>query len=278
MRILLATIIVTLTFPAAVAHGQAANVPAKGAAQTAPQASSQPKPAPSQPTAAVPPGASRGPGAAPGTVSTAQAPAVVAPSSLLQPSLKQAQNTLFSLKLDKWKKGSVREEAETNVMSLLHDLQTNIPPLMSAADAAPGEVSQSIPLLKHMDAFYDVLLRVEEASRVSAPGDQINALEGALLGVNKARIALDDHLAEQAAIREKQIVSLESDLRAQKEAAAREPMAESVQATQPCKPAPAPAHRKRKSTSAKTTAPATNTTTANPAAKPSPSTPAPKPQ
>lgn len=205
-------------------------------APSATQSGAQPAPAPSQ-TQAVPAGTQNQPVAP-------MAP--VTASALLQPALTETQTTLNLLKLDKWKKGSVRDEAGENVNALLRDLQTNLPPLMTAADASPTALSQAIPLIKHLDAFYDVLLRVEEASRVSAPSEQVSALQQLLLSVNKARIAYDDLLQAQAASHEKQAFALQTELQAQKETiAAQQAKATAVAAT-PCKPA-TPAHKKRRS-------------------------------
>lgn len=234
MGIPAAALILTLLIPAGAVFAQAANPDS--------QSGSQP---PTSPQAAAP----------------AATTAPVAASSLLEPALTLTQNTLAGLKLDKWKKGTVREEAEANVSSLLNDLQTNMPPLLSAADGAPGDLSKTIPVLKHLDAVYDVLLRVEEASRVVAPAEQISALQQALLDVNKARMALDDQMTAQAASQEKQLVDLQASLRTEKETEARElKTASETKATTPCKPE-APAHRKRR------TAPAKKTTT-QPAAGP----------
>src|SRR6185437_8551654 len=83
----------------------------------------------------------------------APAPAVRTASAILQPALSQAQETLSTLKVEKWKKGSVRDEAGANVSALLHDLQTNIPPLLAASDSEPTALSSAIPLIKHLDAF-----------------------------------------------------------------------------------------------------------------------------
>lgn len=193
-----------------------------------------------------------------------QATAPATASDLLLPALNQAQTTLKSLNLDKWKRGSVREEATANVSSLLHDLDNNMQPLITAADAAPGQLSKAIPLIKHLDAFYDVLLRVEEGARVSAPPDQIDALQQALLRVSQARIAYDDVLQTQAAGQEKQVVDLQTAVRAEQESAKeaeRKAAATSASATAPCKPA-TPTHRRRRTTpSKKTTAPPAQGTT-----------------
>jgi hypothetical protein len=225
------------------------------------QPAAQPQAAPTTP----PPGVAS---TAAANAAAAMSPAITA-SSLLQPALTQTQSTLSTLKIDKWKKGSVRDEAGENVNALMRDLQSNIPPLITAADAEPGSLSRALPLMKHLDAFYDVLLRVEEASRVSAPGEQITALQQTLLDVNKARNSYDDQMQAYAATQEKQIFNLQTQLRtAQEESAARETKT-SAAATQPCKPA-IPAHRKRRST--------TGTGTTTNSGKPSAGTPAAKPQ
>ncbi len=188
------------------------------------------------------------------------------PSSLLKPSLTTVQNTLNALKLDKWKKGSVRDEAGEHVESLLKDLQTNVPPLMTAADAAPQSLSQVLPLMKHLDAFYDVLLRVEEAARVSGPPDQLGALQQSMLQLNQARLAQDDLLQTQAAVQEKQVVDLQGALKSAR--ADLQAKANAVPAPVPCKPA---TPVKKKPTTKKPTG--TPTTTPGTAAKPAPVTP-----
>lgn len=183
------------------------------------------------------------------------APQVLLPSAILQPSLTELQSTLNALKLDKWKKGSVRDEANENINAIQHDVQNNLPQLIAAADLAPGSLSKAIPLMKHLDALYDVVLRVEEASRVVAPAEQVDALQQAMLKLSTARISLDDQMVAQATAQEKQVADLQIALKAQEAIAQK--MSASATDGKPCKPVPAPAHKKRAS---------------KPAAKPSPST------
>jgi hypothetical protein len=168
--------------------------------------------------------------------------APVTASSLIGPALGETRAMLGELRLEKWKKGDVRDEAEGNIRSLLGDMETQVAPLMAAADGAPGLLSKTIPLVKHIDAFYAVLLRVEEASRVSAPPDQISAIEQSLHDVNKARLALEDQLAAVAVGQEKQI----GDLRAQVKTLMTPPPEPRPAVVEPatCKPAPAPARKK----------------------------------
>jgi hypothetical protein len=201
----------------------------------------------------------------PAAAANVPAPPAVSASSVLQPALAKTQSTLSTIKTDKWKKGTVRDEAGQNITALLHDLQSNIPPLLTAADAEPTALSRALPLMKHLDAFYDVLLRVEEASRVSAPGDQVAALQQLLLDVNKARNAYDDQMQAYAASNEKQAMNLQTQLKAQQDAAARQAQTAAAATPQPCKPA-TPAKKKKRTT--------TGTSTGTSTAKPSAGTPA----
>jgi hypothetical protein len=205
-------------------------------------------------------------GQAPAPATAAAPAAPVAPSSLVQPPLSTVESTLNALKLDKWKKGSVREEAGDNVKAILQDIKNNVPPLLSDADAAPGALSKSIPLLKHLDALYDVLLRVEEGARVSAPSDQIDQLAAALKQFGTARIQLYDAMAERATGQEKQVADLQAAIKAH-EAAALEHKPAPAAAPAPCTPPKPATHKKR--TAPKPAQPAP--------AQPAPTQPAPTP-
>ncbi len=192
-------------------------------------------------------------------------PAPLAPSGLLQTSLDIVQKTVSGLKLEKWKRGTVRDEASDHISAILRDLQTNLPPLLNVADSAPGTISKVLPVSRHIDALYDVLLRVVEAARVSAPGDQVIQLEQALVSLSTARLALDDRLQGSAVALEKQVSDLRSTVQAQ--AAAKCPATPAPVAPGCTQPAPV---RKAKR---KPKPPATP-----PQTSPSPATATPKPQ
>ena len=95
------------------------------------------------------------------------------PSDILQRSLDEVQKTIGDLKLDKWKRGTVRDEAGTNVDAIQRDLQGTLPSLLKDADTAPGSLSKVLPVSRNVDALYDVLVHLVEAARVAAPGDQV---------------------------------------------------------------------------------------------------------
>jgi len=199
----------------------------------------------------------------------------VAPSEILKPALDDVRITLAAVKLEKWKRGSIRDEAGSNINTIQRDLQETLPPLLATADVAPESLSKVLPVTRNVDAVYDVLVHVVEASRVVAPGDQVSLLQQSLGKLEKARVRLDDQLQHVAEAQEKQVIDLRSTVQtqaAQLHATATPPPA-------PVCPAPAaPAKKKKKPAAATAPKPAANSTTTTVPATPAPATPATKPQ
>jgi hypothetical protein len=192
-----------------------------------------------------------------------------APSDILQRSLDEVQQTVGGLKLDKWKRGTVRDEAGNNVDAIQRDLQGTLPSLLKDADTAPGSLSKVLPVSRNVDALYDVLVHIVEAARVSAPGDQVGALQATMADLEKARVKLGNQLVQIATVQEKQIVDLRTTVQTQAaslKAAATPPPAPK------CPAPPAPAKKKRPvAKTTPTTKPAAGTPAnppANPQAKP----------
>lgn len=175
-------------------------------------------------------------------------------SGILQPSLDTVHQTLGALRLDKWKKGTVRDEASVNIDAIQRDLRVNMPPLLQDADTAPGTLSVLLPVSRHLNALYDVLLRVSEASRVAGPDDQAGQLQQALLSLGNARLALDDRMLGSAGALEKQVVDLRATI--QQQAAERAAMPAPV--ALPCVPPP-PVHKVVKKRKPVATPPAATT-------------------
>ncbi len=113
----------------------------------------------------------------------------------------------------------MRDEAGANVTDIEKDLQATLPPLVTEADRAPGAISKVLPVFRNVDALYDVLLRVVEASRVSAPAEQVTPLQESLISLGGARRKLAERLQEGAIAQEKQINDLRSTVQAQAAAA-----------------------------------------------------------
>ena len=196
-----------------------------------------------------------------------------APSDILQHSLDEVRQTVGAVKLDKWKRGSVRDEAGNNIDAIQRYMQGTLPALIKEGDAAPGTLSKMLPISRNIDALYDVLVHVEEAARVSAPGDQVGQLQQAMEDLEKARIAFGNQLQQTAAVQEKQIVELHTTVQTQAaslKAAATPPPAPK------CPAPPAPAKKKRVAPKSSTAKPAAGTPATTPAGTSS-NTPA-KPQ
>lgn len=136
-------------------------------------------------------------------------------ASTLQPALDGLHQTMQGLHLDKWKGGGVRAEAERNISSIMRDLEGALPPLVQSADAAPGSLSAAFPALRNIDALYDVVLRVYDAARVAAPGDQVEALQKTMTSLESARHAFLDQLTATADAQQKQMGELQARLKAQ---------------------------------------------------------------
>jgi hypothetical protein len=188
-------------------------------------------------------------------------------SPLVQTAIDSLQAALGSVKVEKWKGGSVRNEAAGNVASIQKDLQSTLPGLLSDADAGAGSVSKVLPLSRNLNALYDVVIRVWDGARIAAPAEQVEQLQQAMTSVDKARRALDDRLAMLAATNEKQVSDLRGAVTKMATAAATPPP------PPPAPPCPAPAPKKKvvkKKPAAKPATPAPGSTTAPAPAKPNP--------
>jgi hypothetical protein len=151
------------------------------------------------------------------------------------------EQAVSALKVDKWKKGTVRDEAGGHIGSILRDLHMTLPPMLATADAAPGATSKMLPVSRNLAALYDVLLSVVEAARIAGSADDLAELQQALTGLGNARDALDDRLLASIDALEKQEVDLRISLKASEAARVATP----PPVVTPACPAPAPVRKKR---------------------------------
>ncbi len=166
--------------------------------------------------------------------------APAAPSTLVRPALDTVTTAVSTLKTDKWKRGSVRDEAAQDVGAILTDIQMHLPPLLSDADQTPGLASKQVAVVRNVDALYDVLLRVFDAARIAGPGEDVESLQQALNALNKARLALYDRLAVDTTAQETAVAALKTTIGKQ---------AAQIAATPAPTPCPAPAKKKKKKAS-----------------------------
>ncbi len=145
---------------------------------------------------------------------------LVSYTELLKPSLASLYATLADLKLEKWKGGNVRTEAEHDTASIVDDLNQKIPDLLKNADAAPTRIGAALPLAQNFAALYDVSLRVLDAARIAAPADQAAKIQDTMNGLAAANRKLYDRLAQASQAQETHIGDLETKIKVQQEAAA----------------------------------------------------------
>jgi len=164
------------------------------------------------------------------------------PSAIMQPAIETLRQTIWILRPEKWKASdAIRQETSANIDSIHRDLTNTLPSLLTAADQTPDSVSRMLPAYRNIEALYDVLLRVTEAGRLSAPRDQAVTLQRALAGLEGGRRAFAEQMQSAAVAHDQQLRSLEAAARAAPRAVVATPA--------PCPPAP---HTKKRRTTSKT--------------------------
>ncbi len=169
----------------------------------------------------------------------APAPAAPAPSILVRAAVDSVLKAVGNIRFDRWKRGDIRDEAQHDSSSIIHDLHHPLPPLLEAADLAPDSNAKLVPAFQNIDAVYDVLLRVFSAARVVGQPEDVGSLDRALRDLADARKALADRMQAQAETHEKVMHELRvsnEQLLAEKNAPKPEPP--------PCKPEPKHTTRK----------------------------------
>jgi hypothetical protein len=178
-------------------------------------------------------------------------------------SMDELEQVGGSLKLEKWKGGSIRNEASANLGSIQKDVQGTLPSLLKDADATPQSISALLPVSRNVDALYDVLLRVVDGARVAGPGDQVTQLQQVLADLEKGRHALDDRLVDLAAGQEKRVGDLQVAIKSQPA-----PVCPVVAPPPPPPPAKKKVVKKKPAAPAKNPSSTGTTAPAAPAAKP----------
>jgi hypothetical protein len=162
---------------------------------------------------------------------------------VLQPAVMSLQQTMDSLRVDKWKASKDVKAATTdNIGSIRRDVEGTLPGLVTAADAAPGSLVAMLPLTRNVGALYDVVLRVTVIAESAAPGDQADTLEKSLRGLESARRTLADRQQQMAANEEAKVGDLQKQLSARPVVA---PACPPIVAAAPAKTSAATTRRKK---------------------------------
>lgn len=153
-------------------------------------------------------------------------PVTTTPSALLRPAMDSIQQALTTARPEKWKvSNDTSQQTQANLSSIQTDLRTTLPSLLDTADQSPNSAVQMLPAYRNVEALYDVLLRVAQVATLSAPAQQIVALQEAVEALEKSRRSLGDSIQSSALHQEQQNRDLQARL-------------QTLQAAPP--PAPAP--------------------------------------
>ena len=138
------------------------------------------------------------------------------PSSLVQPAIDSVARAGSAVDLNRWKGSkAARDEVDGYLASMQKDLESTLPPLLSASDAAPGSAAASLPVLLNLDALYSVLLRITMLAHTNAPRDQSTALDQSAVLLDSARRDLGDTILVATRAQEKRTAALQAQLQQQ---------------------------------------------------------------
>jgi len=153
--------------------------------------------------------------------SPAPASARSGPSAVMRPALGSLRQALEILRPERWKApGAVTAESTDDVGSIERDLDTTLPPLLTAADAAPGSTAQLLPAYRNVEALYDVLVRVTQTAVLGAPAQQSAALQQATVAMQQSRRDFADLLDGAAQSQDRQLRDAQTRLSSLQAAAA----------------------------------------------------------
>jgi len=188
--------------------------------------------------------------------------------SQLEATAKDTQADLTKLRIERWKTDAgTKKQTLSNVDSIQRNLQGALPQIIGQLRSAPEDVPASFKLYRNLDALYDVMGSVVEATGAFGAKDDLQSLSNDLNGFEGSRRQLAERIENLSTAKEQEIARLRTDLKAAQAAVpAPPPKKIVVDDTQPT-PAKKPVPKKKPAAK-----PATSSTT-----KPSGDNPAPPP-
>lgn len=135
-----------------------------------------------------------------------------------------AQSTVADLgkvRINKWKADSdTKQQAEANAQSVIRNLQSAFPGMISAVRAAPEDLPASFKLYRTLDALYDVLSSLTESTGAFGSKSDYQALSEDVNNFERLRRGFADRLENLASNKQAEISQLRNELRAAQAAAA----------------------------------------------------------
>jgi hypothetical protein len=197
--------------------------------------------------------------AVPQTANAPAAPDVAQFTQLLAQIDQTSQQTnldLAQLRIEKWKTGSDRkQQAQADAEALMKNLSAALPGMVSASRVTPNQLTPALKLYRDLNALYEVLAGLTDATASYGPKDDATALGNDQHALDNARRGVGEYLDALASFRDAQVTRLMQQVSA---ANAQTPKKIIVDEDQPTPPV------RRKKSKAKT--PTTNSAAGKPAA------------
>lgn len=156
----------------------------------------------------------------------------------LEQTSQNATADLRSLRVERWKTdGNTKRQEQSDVESLLRNLQNALPGLVNELRSAPEDMAATFKLYHNLDALHDVMRSVAEAAGAFGSKNEYQALAGDAEKLDEVRRSLADRMQTLASSKEAELVRLRTQLKAAQAAPPPPPKKIVVDDTEPPKKA-----------------------------------------
>jgi hypothetical protein len=143
-----------------------------------------------------------------------------APLAALKDLSSEITGTLDSTHWQKWKLKPEQKDADDRALTSLHrNLDQVLPPLLDAAQKSPASVPAGLAVYRNVNAFYNVMLRLEQTAEFIAK-DDAQPLNDELARLEIVRNTLGEKLLAMARQQESDLTAAHAELAELREAAA----------------------------------------------------------
>ena len=134
--------------------------------------------------------------------------------SQLEATAKNTQSDLVKLRIEHWKTdGATKRQSLSNVDSVQRNLQGALPEIIAQLRSAPESVPATFKLYRNLDALYDVLGSVVEATGAFGSKDDLQSLSNDLNSFEAIRRQLGQRIDTLATAKESEITRLRTALK-----------------------------------------------------------------
>jgi hypothetical protein len=163
----------------------------------------------------------------------------------LQQAASQTNIDLGHLRIEKWKADSgSKQQSQANADSIQRNLTAALPGLISDVRSAPQDIGAEFRLYRNLDALYDVLASLTEATGAFGSRSDYDLLAQQLGVFDSVRHNLGNSLESLASSSQSELVQLRAQVRTMQQAAAPVPPPKKV-VVDDNEPAKKTAHKKK---------------------------------